>query len=42
MFPVGNMETVTFYTIFIPMGAMYLYMQERSVHSLMILLFPWV
>ena len=33
--------TVT-HTSSIPLCAMYLYMQERSVHSLIQLLFPWV
>ena len=42
MLPVGNMGTVIFYTTFIPMGAMYLYMQEHSVHSLIRLLYLWV
>ena len=42
MLPVGNMEMVIFYTTFIPMGAMHLYMQECSVHSLTRLLYPWV
>ena len=42
MLSVGNMEMVIFYTTFIPMGAMYLSIQECSVHSLIRLLYPWV
>ena len=43
MLPVGNMETEIFMQhLFIPMCAMYSYMQEHSVHLLIQLLYWWV